>query len=105
MTRSAAWIFALVLLGASGAFAHGPTIRLSLAEIKPTELVVRVGDTVHFHNANRGGGTLTVVLDGQEEVPLARGEGWHHTFEEAGEYAFLVKEVVSAKGLVRVVAE
>lgn len=105
MTRYASWLLALTLLGVSPAFAHGPTIKLSLAEIKPAELIVRVGDTVHFHNANRGGGTLTLLLEGLDEVPLARGKGWHHTFEEAGDYPFLVKEVVSAKGLVRVVAE
>ena len=105
MSRWPRWILLAALLAPLAALAHGPTIRVSLTKIQPPELVIRVGDTVHFHNANRGAGTLTIVLDGVPEAPLARGEGWHHTFEEAGEFPFRVKEVLDAKGLVRVVAE
>lgn len=92
-------LLGLVLLSAA-ALAHGPTVRVSYSGITPPRLVVAVGTTVHFHNANSGGGVCTVVTEGGawESPPLGRSEGWHHTFEEPGTFEFHVKEFSSAKG-------
>ena len=94
-----------VLLAAPLAAAHGPTVRLSYAGVRPARLVLVVGQTVHFLNANSGSGTCTLVAeDGAFEAPpLGRAEGWHHTFEAAGSFAFFVEEFPSARGEIVVV--
>ena len=66
-----------------------------------------VGQTVHFHNANSGVGPCTLVEDaGRFRSPtLARREGWHHTFEQVGEFPYSVEELPGVRGTIRVVAE
>ena len=88
---------------AAAASAHGPTVNVSYGQVVPEMLTIRVGDTVHFHNANLGGGDCTLVSESLEVPVLAPGKGWHHTFTEPGEHAFHLKERVSRKGVVRVV--
>jgi plastocyanin len=97
---------AAVLLGAAApALAHGPTVRVAWAGVQPPALTVEAGATVHFHNANSGAGACTLVADDGafRSPPLARGEGWHHTFATAGRFAFHVEEYPSARGEVVVV--
>ena len=95
--------FALALaLGASGAHAHGDTIRVSYAVLKPERLTVPAGTTVHFENANASGAPCTIVIgDGVARSPaLGRAEGWHYTFENPGEHRFFVEEAPSRAGAV-----
>lgn len=96
---------ALCLHPPSG-LAHGDTVRVSYASVKPERLVVKVGTTVHFHNANASGAPCTIVFsDGTTKSPaLGRAEGWHHTFDQPGEYDFELVEYPSRKGVVVVVA-
>ena len=77
-------------------------MKVAYSGIKPARLVIPVGATVHFHNANLGGGVITLVGDegSFESPPLPKGEGWHHTFEEAGSFSFHVKELSSVRGTV-----
>lgn len=90
-----------LVLGAP-ALAHGPSMRITYDGVRPAQLVIRAGQTVHFHNASTTARSFTVVADDQsfESPTLARGEGWHHTFEEAGEFPFHLAEVPERTGLV-----
>ncbi len=90
------------LLLAGSAAAHGPTVRVAYSGVKPPKLVITTGTTVHFHNANSSAGVCTVVAeDGSfESPPLARAEGWHHTFEKAGTYSFRISEFGSSTGTI-----
>lgn len=94
------------LLGplATAARAHGPTVRVGYSGVRPSQIAIEAGTTVHFHNANSGDGICTVVADDGsfESPPLARGEGWHHEFTRPGRYAFHVKEYSSAAGVILV---
>ena len=96
-----------VLLGPPLAAAHGPTVRLSYAGVRPARLVLVVGQTVHFLNANSGPGTCTLIAEGGafEARPLERGKGWHHTFEAEGSFSFFVEEFPSARGEIVVVKQ
>jgi len=89
------------------AAAHGPTVRVAYGAIRPAVLTIRKGETVHFLNANTGGGPCTVVAeDGSFRSPvMERAGGWHMTFDEAGSFPFFVEEYSKAKGLVIVVEE
>lgn len=113
LRRSLAAAVAL-LLWAAPALAHGPTCAVSSTTVRPARLVVEVGDTVHFRNANSSGTPVTLLF---EEAPAAarpsadeplrsptmgRAGDWHYTFEVAGEYRFVV-EGLSARGAVTVV--
>lgn len=95
-------IVLLLVMQSASALAHGDTIRVSYKGVRPARLVVVAGTTVHFHNANASGAPCTVVVRGGEaqSPPLGRAEGWHHTFEEPGEYPFHVGEYPSRKGVV-----
>jgi plastocyanin len=97
----------LLALAAGHAVAHGDTIRVSYAAVRPERLVIGAGTTVHFHNANSSGAPVTIVLgagDAAVRSPvLGRAEGWHHTFDLAGEHPFHVAESPSRTGLVVVV--
>lgn len=117
MSRSASsrgvWgiLVVLALLGVASlgqppvALAHGDTVRVAYGSVKPERLVVKVGTTVHFHNANASGAPCTVVLDdGSATSPaLGRAVGWHHTFEKAGEFVFHLSEYPSRTGTIVVV--
>jgi len=99
-----------ILLGtqlvAAGALAHGPTLKLAYGRLVPPEITLRVGDTLHFTNANPTGAPCTVVSDdGSFTTPtIPRGpEGYHHTFEAPAELPFHLKEYPSTKGLIRIV--
>jgi len=97
----------LGLLVASSALAHGPTVTVAYAGVKPATLTIRVGETVHFKNGNSSGAVCTVVIEDGSSTSRAvtRAQGWHHTFERAGRFPFQVKEMGSAKGVIVVVAE
>ena len=92
--RAAALLAATAALLALPAAAHGPTLRLAYDGLKPARLAIRVGQTVHFHNASTTPRTFTVQADDGsfESPPLPRGEGWHHTFESSGAFDLHVKE-------------
>lgn len=97
----------MALAVVANASAHGPTVRLAYGGVKPASLTVRVGDTVHFVNANIGGGACTVVGDDGsfESPPIARSGGWHRIFEKAGTFAYQLKEAGSASGRIVVVGK
>ncbi len=97
-------LFAVGLL-AVGALAHGPTVQLAYGRINPEKLVIRVGDTVHFHNANSSPGPITLSAQSFEAPVLSKGKGWHYTFETAGEFAYSIQEFSSSKGVIVVVPE
>ncbi len=98
----AAGLAAIALAVAGAAWAHGPTIRVSYSGVRPSVLRIPAGTTVHFQNTNGSDGACTLVGDdGAFESPtLARGEGWHYTFEEPGTFHFVVREYTSASGTV-----
>lgn len=82
--------------------AHGPTVRVSFSRATPAQLAIPAGATVHFLNASRGATVCTVVAeDGSfASPPLARGEGWHHTFENPGTFAFTLEQSSAVRGTI-----
>lgn len=94
-----------VVLTAGVATAHGPTVRVSYKGIQPERLVVEVGQTVHFHNANSSGAPCTIVAEGGAFVSptLGRAEGYHYTFEELGTVQYKIQEFPGVTGRVTVV--
>jgi plastocyanin len=96
-----------LLVGVGVALAHGPTVSVSYSAVRPSSLAIAAGATVHFRNANGGGGPCTLfALDGSFESPvITRSEGWHHTFDKPGRYAFRVKEMPHIEGLILVAEE
>lgn len=102
-----ALVLAAVVLTAAAASAHGPTMSVSYTRIDPPTLSIHVGDTVHFVNANTTGAVTLVGEDGSfESPPLApHGEGWHHTFTEAGSFPFEIREYGGTTGRVIVVPQ
>ena len=107
MRRSIPLLLALLagLALALPAPAHGPTIDVSYSGVRPKQLVVRVGDTVHIRNRNTMMGDVTLVTDqGEFGVPsLPRGGDFHLTLEKPAEIRFFVKEFPQARGTLRVV--
>ena len=95
---------ALALAGAQPATAHGPSVKLSYEGMRPTEIVIAAGQTIHFQNVSSTARTFTLVADdGSFESPsMPRGEGWHHTFETAGRFTYFVRENPDRKGVVTV---
>ena len=93
---------ALLLTIGAVASAHGPTVQLSYGRVSPERLVIRAGETVHFHNRSTTARTYTVrgEDDAFTSPPLARGEGWHHEFPEPGSFAFVISEFPDMKGRV-----
>ncbi len=84
---------ALIALTASPARAHGPTVVITEAGLKPALLNLFVGSTVHFTNQIAGAEGVVVGDEaGSFSSPpiAAAGEGWHYTFERIGEYAIRV---------------
>ena len=70
------------LLAALPAAAHGPTFEVAYSGVRPQQLVIRVGDTVHFRNRNLAAGACTLVTEDGEWIPsLPRGGDHHETFE------------------------
>lgn len=106
--RAAALAAALAaLLAAVPAGAHGPTVRLAYDGLRPSQLAIRAGQTVHFHNASTTPRTFTLIADDGsiESPPLARGEGWHYTFETPGTHALHVKEHPNLRATILVAPE
>ncbi len=94
---------AALLLAAATAAAHGPTVNVSIGRVKPVQLAIPKGATVHFQYRASTGTCTLVADDGSFEGPtLAPGEGWHHTFEEPGSYSYSVRENSGARGTILV---
>ena len=88
------------------ASAHGPTIEVSHAELKPVLLNLFVGTTVHFSNTvSMPGGHVVVDESGLLESPplMEPGDGWHYTFEKAGIYEIYIKQHPTAKARIVVI--
>ncbi len=90
------------LLASLPATAHGPSVRVSYEGIRPSEIVIRAGQTVHFQNASSTPRTFTIVADDEsfEGPSMSRGGGWHHTFETAGRFAYHLREHPDRTGIV-----
>ncbi|MGH0030651.1 MAG: cupredoxin domain-containing protein [Myxococcota bacterium] len=103
--RFRALVAVLCLFAPLAAAAHGPSVKLSYGRVTPPSLAIHAGDTVHFHNHGTTPRVFTVRGDDDafESPPLARGEGWHHTFEEPGSYGYGVAEVPGMRGTIVVV--
>jgi plastocyanin len=103
------WLAAggLCLLVALPAAAHGPSVRVAYDGIRPSEIAIRAGQTVHFQNTSSTPRSFTIVADdGSFEGPaMPRGDGWHHTFETAGRFSYHVLEYPDRKGTVIVVPD
>ena len=84
------------------AWAHGPTVKLRYGSVKPLVLTIQAGQTVHFQNENSSGLPCTVVFAGGELTgpTLEKGGGWHHTFEEAGEFPYQLAESSKTRGTI-----
>ncbi len=95
------------VLTAGVARAHGPTVRVSYGRIVPEIVAIRVGSTIHFHNANRSGAPCTITAaDGSFESPtLERAGDWHYTFETTGQFVYSVREYSGAQGRIVVTEE
>ena len=94
------------ILFASAAKAHGPTIEITHAEMKPALLNLFVGMTVHFNNKEwmPGGHTVVDTTGKVESPPLEKvDEGWHYTFDEVGTFELFVKQHPMAKARINVV--
>ena len=89
-------------LAAAPALAHGPTVRLSYGKVAPSQIAIHAGQTIHFQNASATPRTFTLKGEGDafESPPLARGEGWHHTFESPGAFPYQVVEFPDMAGRV-----
>jgi plastocyanin len=98
---------ALALAAAQPAAAHGPSVRITYDGLRPAQILIAAGQTLHFHNGSTTARTFTLVADdGSFESPaLPRGEGWHHTFEAAGRFGYHVLEYPDRKGTVIVVPD
>ena len=95
-----------VLALAHAASAHGPTIEITHAEMKPALLNLYVGTTVHFNNTvSMPGGHVVVDESGTLESPPLRepGDGWHYTFEQEGTYEIFLKQHPKARARIVVV--
>lgn len=75
-------------------------VKIASRGVEPARLVISVGQTVHFQNANAGMETCTIVAENGEFAgpSLGHGEGWHHTFADAGSFPFFIEEFSSARG-------
>ena len=100
-----AMLAAATLVAAPPSTAHGPTVRLTYGGPKPAQLTIVAGQTVHFQNGGTTSRSFTVVADdGSFEGPtLARGGGWHHTFETPGSFGYHVREQPDRRGKILVV--
>ncbi len=104
--RSFSAAFAAVLLGslslvaAFPARAHGPTVEVTAASLKPVLLNLYVGTTVHF-SSTLGAPEGLVVVDqtGALKSPrlTAPGDGWHYTFDKTGTFEIHVEKHPDAK--------
>ena len=90
----------LWLVAASPARAHGPTVEVTAASLKPVLLNLYVGTTVHF-SSTLGAPEGLVVVDqtgALESPPLkSPGDGWHYTFDKTGTFEIHVEKHPEAK--------
>ena len=87
--------FAIVLLLAPAARAHGPTVEITEAGLKPPLLNLFVGTTVHFANTISAPEGLVIVDEGGTLASprlRAPGDGWHYTFEQPGSHTIRIAE-------------
>lgn len=102
-------VVALVLFGVGspvGAFAHGPTIKISHDALSPSLLNLFVGTTVHFLNtvAMPGGHVIVDEAGTLESPPLMKpGEDWHYTFEKEGTFEIYIEQHPTAKARIVIV--
>lgn len=85
--------FVAVFVLAPAARAHGPTVEIGEAGLKPVLLNLFVGTTVHFANTIHAPEGLVVVDEGGSfESPRLRapGDGWHYTFEQPGSHTIRI---------------
>ena len=96
-----------LLLVAVSARAHGPTVEIGEAGLRPPLLNLFEGTTVHFANTISAAQGLVVLVDeaGAVRSPVlkAPGDGWHHTFEKSGRYAIRLEQRPEAKMTIVVV--
>jgi len=105
-TLHLAGVVTLLCLVAGLAFAHGAGIQLTRKGFEPAKVTVPVGQVVHFtcmESVPRG---LQIVGDeGSFRSPrLARGEGFHYSFEKPGIYRYHLQQDPSVKGVIIVEA-
>jgi hypothetical protein len=97
----------LTLFPLAAAHAHGPTVEISEAGMKPALLNLFEGTTVHFATTIATPGGLVVLVDesGSVRSPVLRvpGDGWHYTFEKSGRYAIRLEQRPDAKMTIVVV--
>ena len=87
--------------------AHGPTVEITDAGLKPPLLNLFEGTTVHFSNKQNAPLGIVVWIDetGSVKSPVLRapGDGWHHTFEKSGRYSVRLEQRPDAKMTIVVV--
>ena len=83
---------------------EAPTIEISHDQVSPAEVSIQKGETVTFVNRVEMPGGHSVVADDSSfaSPPLGKGQTWVHTFEEAGTFAYHVKEHPGTKGVINV---
>ncbi len=90
----------LSIVAAAPAWAHGPTVEITEAGLKPVLLNLYAGTTVHFSNTLMTPEGLVVVDETRalESPPLkAPGDGWHYTFDKVGTFEIHVEQRPDAK--------
>lgn len=90
----------LSIVAAAPARAHGPTVEITSAGLKPVLLNLYAGTTVHFSNTLTAPEGLVIVDDTRalESPPLeAPGDGWHYTFDKVGTFEIHVEQRPDAR--------
>ena len=95
-------LFLAVFLAAAPASAGDVMIHVSHNKLEPTQVKLKPGDSVVFHNlVHMPGGHSIVSDDGElQSPPLAMDGKWSHTFVMPGKYPFHIKEHPGAKATV-----
>ena len=84
-----AWLGVLVL--ATAAAAHGPTVTIGPDGPEPVRLQMEPGQTVHFQNADGEPHRVRGAGDAFRSPELAPGEGWHLRLGFPGSFEYAVE--------------
>lgn len=76
------------------------TVTVGHSRIDPSQVKVRAGDTVVFHNVDEmpGGHTIAAKDGSFSSPPLAKDEKWSHTFEAPGTHEIHIEQHPNAVG-------
>jgi plastocyanin len=87
-----------------GATAADTRVEVGHNRLEPARVEIAAGDSVTFHNVDAMPGGHTVVADDGSfsSPPLAKDQGWSHTFEKAGSFGVHIQQHPGAKATIEV---